>query len=49
MSPEFLYLSQLVQYRLQKYFPAGENIAEPVMPPLDQWQLPLRDFVYRNS
>lgn len=49
MPPEFLYLHQLIQYRLQKYFPSGETIAEPVMPPLDQWQLPLRNFVYQNN
>lgn len=49
MIPEFHYLSQLIQYRLQKYFPHGEAIKEPVMPALDKWQLPLRDFIYRNN
>lgn len=49
MSPEFQYLFQLIQFRLQGYLPDAEPVAEPVMPGLDQWQLPLRDFVYKNK
>lgn len=49
MPPEFQYLYDLIQYRLNKYFPAAEPLAEPVLPPLDQWQLPMSDFVWKNS
>ncbi|MEO8174226.1 MAG: ATP-binding protein [Sediminibacterium sp.] len=49
MSPEFQYLYHLIQFRLGKYFPSDEVIEAPVLPLLDQWQLPVRDFVWKNE
>jgi AAA+ superfamily predicted ATPase len=45
MIPEFHYLEQFVRYRLHNYFPSGENETEPVIPPLNAWQLPVKEFI----
>jgi AAA+ superfamily predicted ATPase len=47
MIPEFQYLEQFIRYRLHTYFPSGENETEPAIPPLNNWQLPVRDFISR--
>lgn len=46
---ELVYLEQLIKYRLNSYFPSGNEEAEPQMPTLDQWHYPLADFVHRNQ
>jgi hypothetical protein len=46
---ELIYLEQLIKYRLNNYFPSGNEEAEPMMPTLDQWHYPLADFVHRNK
>lgn len=46
---ELFYLEQLIKHRLNSFFPAGKEEAEPVMPTLDQWHYPLADFVHRNQ
>ncbi len=46
---ELIYLEQLIRYRLNKYFPSGNEEPEPVMPTLDQWHYPLADFIRRHK
>lgn len=46
---ELQYLEQLIRFGLRKYFPSDEFIAEPAIPPLDQWQLPLANFIWSNQ
>ena len=49
MPPEFQYLYHLIQFRLGKYFPSAEGIESPVLPPLDQWHLPIRDYISKHE
>lgn len=49
MIPEFNYLEQLIRYRLDAYFPSGKTVPEPALPPLNEWQLPLRDFIKKHE
>lgn len=48
---ELVYLNKLIRYRLRYYFDPGqlENEPEPVMPELQYWQLPVKDFIRQNS
>jgi hypothetical protein len=46
---ELVYLEQVIRYRLNRYFPSGDDETEPVMPGLDEWHYPLADFVHRNK
>jgi hypothetical protein len=45
---EFKYLELLISYRLNKYFPTDRKTDEPTLPELEEWQLPLREFVLNN-
>lgn len=46
---ELIYLEQLIKFRLNSFFPSGNEEAEPIMPTLDLWHYPLADFVHRNK
>jgi hypothetical protein len=46
---ELIYLEQLIKFRLNVFFPSGNEEAEPIMPTLDMWHYPLADFVHRNK
>ncbi len=49
MHPEFQYLKQFILYRLHSYFPSGENETEPSIPALNNWQLPVREFISKHQ
>jgi len=48
MIAECKYIEQLIRYRLNTYFPSGQEEEKPVMLPLNEWQLPLKDFIAAN-
>lgn len=49
MAPELQYLEQLIACRLSSYFPSAEQVPEPEMPPLGEWLLPLKDFIWKHK
>ena len=42
---EFQYLELVIDNRLSHYFKSDRKLAEPVIPELTEWQLPLKDFI----
>ena len=50
MVPELQYLEKLISYRLEHYFSTpNEDTAEPVIPNLKEWHLPIAHFVFQNK
>ena len=49
MAPELQYIDQLIRYRLEFYFPSGQPEEAPVIPDLNDWELPMADFLYKNN
>lgn len=49
MINEFKYIEQLIRYRLNPYFPSGQEEEKPGMLPLNEWQLPLNIFIDANQ
>ncbi len=45
MCPEMYLLDRFIKYRLDEYFPSVEREEKPVLLDIDQWQLPVREFV----
>jgi AAA+ superfamily predicted ATPase len=48
MCPEMQLLDKFIRYRLDEYFPSEEREDNPVLLDIEQWQLPVREFV-RNA
>ncbi|HYF32573.1 MAG TPA: ATP-binding protein [Chitinophagaceae bacterium] len=46
---ELQYLDKLIRFRLGRYFEEDNAPEEPDMPDLQQWQLPVKDFIRNNS
>lgn len=46
---ELRYIEDLITYRLNSYFYSEADDACPVFPPLEQWQLPLANFIKENN
>lgn len=42
---EFRYLDSLIRYRMALAFDPGSNMAEPVMPPYQKWDLPIGKYL----
>ncbi len=49
VSPEFIFLEKLIQYRLAPYFPSGEQVETPIFPGLESWHAPLAGFISGNA
>jgi hypothetical protein len=49
MIREFKYLEELIIYKLSHYFPTEEQVPEPVIPQLEEWTLPLKNFVVKHQ
>jgi hypothetical protein len=49
MYPEFEYLTALIKYRLNRYFPSETEELIPAIPELSQWQLPAAKFIADNN
>ena len=49
VSPEFIYLDKLIQYRLAPYFPSDVQVEEPLLPDLVKWHAPLANFINNNK
>ncbi|HRQ49591.1 MAG TPA: ATP-binding protein [Agriterribacter sp.] len=45
MAPEFQMLEQLIKYRLNRFFPNTEEAAQPFLPEITTWHLPVKLFV----
>lgn len=46
---ELLYLYKLIRYRLSAYFDAASPGPEPVMPDIQFWELPVKDFIRQQT
>jgi hypothetical protein len=49
MIPEFEYIEKLIRHRLEDYFSSGEDTDFPDIPNLDEWRLPLAEFVHKHK
>jgi len=49
MIPELDYLEKLIVYRLDQCFPTSKESVEPVIPPFNEWRLPLGAFAAENE
>src|SRR5262245_45679116 len=49
MPPEFEYLKALIVFRLNRYFHPDRNGKEPEIPDLNDWYLPISDFILNNK
>jgi hypothetical protein len=49
LPPELHYLDQLIRYRIDQAHHRQQGIAEPAMPPYDQWQLPIGNFIIQYN
>ncbi len=47
--PEFQYIEELIIYRLKNTFEGNKIHAEPQLPPLNEWKLPLSDFIQKQD
>lgn len=45
MCPEMQLLDQFIRYRIDEYFPSEEKVENPLLLDINQWQLPVREFV----
>lgn len=45
LSPEFLFIEEYLQYRLECYFNAESKIKEPNIPSLSKWSVPVPDII----
>ncbi|HYJ38792.1 MAG TPA: hypothetical protein VEV87_09255, partial [Chitinophagaceae bacterium] len=45
LPPELDYLYKLIQYSIARFSSEGAQEAEPEMPGLQHWQLPIKDFI----
>jgi hypothetical protein len=46
---ELQYMESLITYRLNNYFYLEADDVLPVFPPLEQWQLPVANFIKENN
>lgn len=49
MISELQFLENLITFRLEPYFPSGKGGEFPVLPGLDEWRLPLANFIATNN
>src|SRR6187455_1547704 len=49
MAPELTFIDQLIRFRLEYFFPSEQTEEQPVIPDLNDWELPMAEFVYKNN
>ena len=49
VSNEFRYLESLIDHRLSQYFTPDQHAPRPVFPELNQWELPMQEFIISNE
>jgi len=45
---ELEYISQLIEFRLSHYFPSAQSVGEPSLPAINNWRLPLANYILHN-
>src|SRR5688572_5372231 len=49
MVPEIHYLENLIKFRLEHHFPTEQHSESTPLPNVEEWTLPLKDFVVKNN